>query len=460
MIDGVKFKCENIEAGSWQNNPLLDFGLYVSDRTGEILKQRKEAEYKHLRFIETPNKDGETTRLVVGSLHKHSNADGNNYNDFSFDQLCNTLNDLSIDFDIKLDKAQIQTLEIGVNIELDYSPEIIFKTAVCHKGKPFDSIDKKSRKFGVICDRTDYAIKLYDKGLQSGIKGKHILRYEIKLHRSRPLEPYNIRTLADLQDVEKVAPLIQILQAHIKETVFFDYSFNTSNLSESKQIKWLQYSNPRYWEALDKRAYYKARKQYKSLIDKYKCIDWQSFLYKKVTQKYNELLDQTPQQQTPSTPEKTEKASRKKGTFSTFKYLMENVPTGRCKAKRKKNEVKEVCKCVSCGRELIGQKKGSRFCSEKIYGKEARKCRNKDSNKRLTIKRKIYRAMENKEQMLLITYQYNGNTYSDTLATSEINLSKEWLDNVVSVECVEPPTNKQLTGKKARKSLKKYLNHN
>ncbi|HSH65812.1 MAG TPA: hypothetical protein VLB84_08445, partial [Bacteroidia bacterium] len=39
-----------------------------------------------------------------------------------------------------------------------------------------------------------------------------------------------------------------------------------------------------------------------------------------------------------------------------------------------------IIKCLSCGRNITNQKKGSMFCSEKIYGKEAKKCRNMQSN--------------------------------------------------------------------------------
>lgn len=45
--------------------------------------------------------------------------------------------------------------------------------------------------------------------------------------------------------------------------------------------------------------------------------------------------------------------------------------------------------CLTCGRDITNQKTGSKFCSEKLYGREAKKCRNMDSNPRNHIKRKI-----------------------------------------------------------------------
>ncbi|HEY8401336.1 MAG TPA: hypothetical protein VIK89_08745 [Cytophagaceae bacterium] len=54
-----------------------------------------------------------------------------------------------------------------------------------------------------------------------------------------------------------------------------------------------------------------------------------------------------------------------------------------------KSETDNKRYCKSCGRDISGQKLNSVFCSEKIFGKEAKKCRNKDSNPRNHVKRKI-----------------------------------------------------------------------
>ena len=53
-----------------------------------------------------------------------------------------------------------------------------------------------------------------------------------------------------------------------------------------------------------------------------------------------------------------------------------------------KNIEVEERKCFSCGRNISNQKKGSKFCSEKVYGKEAKRCRNVDSNPRNNFKQR------------------------------------------------------------------------
>ena len=38
--------------------------------------------------------------------------------------------------------------------------------------------------------------------------------------------------------------------------------------------------------------------------------------------------------------------------------------------------------CLSCGRIIINPRKNQKFCSELVYGKDGKQCRNKDSNPR------------------------------------------------------------------------------
>lgn len=457
MIDGVKCSCVNLNADVWRNNPLLDFGLWVSETTGETLTARRLAKADSLQFIISPTQTGGFSCSITGSLHKFKNKNGMNWNDFTFSELCRTLDNLSTNFNIQLDTTFIHSIEIGVNMELDFNPYIILKSVICHKGKAFNYLDKKDKRLGLICEHTDYAIKLYDKGHQSKIseRNKYVLRFEVKLHRHRLLNPYDIATLNDLKSAEKVAPLISLLLERLDEIIFFDFSYKPKNLSKAKAESWQKYSNPNYWANLNFNRYYKARKKYAELIIKYNCIDWAKFVSKRTTEKWVELaeLKQKNRRVFPQVFEAIE--SRKKASFSNLEYVLENLAKGEVKKrekKRKKNDTeKEPCCCITCGRQLTGQKTGSRFCSEKIYGKDAKKCRNKDSNRRLSLKRKINRAME-KEKMLRITYKENGQEYTDILGANEILVTREWLDKIVSIDVLEPQQ-KELTGKGAKEYL-------
>ena len=44
-------------------------------------------------------------------------------------------------------------------------------------------------------------------------------------------------------------------------------------------------------------------------------------------------------------------------------------------------EIEQVIReCVTCGRDISKQKKGSKYCSEKSHGRKAKQCRNRQSN--------------------------------------------------------------------------------
>lgn len=458
MIDGVKCSCIGLDAKLWRANPLLDFGLYVSENTGELRTQRREAKYRSLRFVLTPQQEYGFSCSIVGSLHKYNNGDNTNFNDFTFSELSDTLHDLQHTFNINLNKTNIHSLEIGVNIQLDYNPEIILKNVICHKGRAFDNLDRKNRKLGLICTYTDYAIKLYDKGQQNKIAelGKYVLRCELKINRHRILEPFGISTLADLTDINKVTSLLTLLTDRLNEIVFFDFSYKGTGLTECKRLNWERYSNPKYWGNLTPKNYYKARKKYTELLQKYKCVNWSKFILKHTTKKWLELsqIKHKKGRHFPHLLRGIE--STKRAKFSNLEYMLENVTTGDVFKVKENEHGNSPIYCINCGRKITGQKRGSFFCSERLYGKDAKRCRNKDSNKRLAIKRKIQRAM-NKDLMLVVTYQYNGIEYSDTLGANEISVTREWLDRVKSVVVLHPQPS-TLTNQEAKDYLQTISN--
>lgn len=407
MIDGFKCSCLGVSVTDWINNPQLDFCLSVSESTGELLTQRKEAKCGALYFVISPTAGGSLSCSVTGSLHKHSRENQQNADDFTFTELCDTLNRLHREFGINLSNAAIHSIEIGVNIRLAYPPKQVFKAAICHKGKAFNSLDRRDKKLGLICEHTDYAIKLYDKGYQNNQPEQNILRYELKLKRQRMLEPYSIRTLADLQCAKNVILLLDLLIEKLNEIIFFDFSFKVNRLTSKQRLNWERYSNPKYWESLNRFAYCKARKRFAELREKYGASNKTDMLTELTVKKWIDLFKEKhktglrfPQVlKAPMYKILRHMKADEKVTFSNLEYLLENV-TSNPAPKNQKNDTKvleglevtfkekEKRFCISCGREITNQRKDSRFCSERLYGKQAKKCRNKDSNKRLAERRK------------------------------------------------------------------------
>ncbi|MFR0678097.1 hypothetical protein [Dysgonomonas mossii] len=59
-----------------------------------------------------------------------------------------------------------------------------------------------------------------------------------------------------------------------------------------------------------------------------------------------------------------------------------------------------------------------------------------------------------KDLVLRITYKVEENEYSDILGTNEINITREWLDRIVSVEVLDSSMPK-MAGEKAKEYLQK-----
>lgn len=460
MIDGLKCVCGGIVPAVWTDSPFLNFGVLVSEHSGELLSTTKQAEYNGLTF----RISGDNSRLclIYGSLHKYYN-NGDNSNNYTLEALKDTIADLSARFGIDPQATIIQRIEIGLNIPLDYSPQIIIKAAIAYKYRGFDTIrDHARRRFGKICEFSDYAVKLYDKGRQCG-KNANILRFELVLYRARAL-PKGIVTLYDISRADNYTALGQMLLETISNIIFYDFKYKGDGLTPFAWSHFQQYSNPNYWEKLTKAARTRAARRYRAKIAEYGLIDWAAFLIQKSDKILAKLQQKQAEAGQPFPQEKRQKQAQGGATFSTLDCLYTKVaPTnGRgnlCKAdingggshRTKCDNVRRYC--VVCGRDISAQRAGSRFCSERLFGKEARQCRNKDSNRRLSIKRKIYKAMrENK--YLAITYEYNGVCYSDILAPAEIDLRREVLDSIKEIFIIDRPT-KRIRGKEAIEYLQK-----
>lgn len=479
MLDGFKCSCVGLNPETWLNNPALDFGLSVSANTGELLTNRTQAKADSLTFTVSEYTSGLKSCSLAGSLHEFHNAPGcYNWNRFYYPEVLQTLNSLESKYNIDLSRAEIHGLEIGVNLHLNRPPQEIFRSAICHNGKSFEASDGRNKQLGIKCFHTDYEIKLYDKGKQSRVEktNGYILRVELRVTRQRLLEPYGVRTLADLKCVEKVAAFLELLTSKLSGIIFFDFSFKASSLSDSKRLNWERFGNPKYWETLNKNKAYKARQKLAELTTKYGAIDNGGLLLKNVCNEWLLLVGLEQKDGRiicrPESENIWNCKHTKQATIADLEYVVEKVAIGDHKTKIKiplyqttkkrvkipvssseKEKPKERCFCATCGREITHLKAGARFCSEKERGKAARQCRNADSNRRLSIKRKLQKAMKEEKLLRIIYTDEHGNEYSDMLGANEVNPRREWLDRVLSVEVLDEAKKEVLQGDEAKKYL-------
>ena len=462
MIDGFKCSCLGLASSLWKKNKQLEFILPVSESTGEVIRRKAEAKYKGLTFVISPTSSGNETCSMSGSLHKFKNNGVHNYDDFSFPEILASLDELETRFDIKLCNTHLYNLEIGFN--LSCKPQHIIKSAICCKNVAFEPLISGLRHLGKVCIFDDYEIKLYDKSKQFPVVKEPVLRVELKIKRSRLLCDCGIETLADLKKIECIKNLVSLLIDKLTNCIFFDFQFKPSGITQKQLLIWQRYSNPNYWEDLNRKLRYKAKTRYTELVTKYGAKDYGVILVGLIREKSKELL-QSKRKKGGRFPQIAEdKKAYEKATFSKLEYMSENVPPNSKNTpepmeeenKGKNLNKHRYCKC--CGRDITHQRNGSIFCSEKYFGKEAKKCRNKDSNRRMIIKRKIKNAME-KDKMLQVVYiDSEGVEYSDILAARELNVTREWLERVVSVTVLNEPEKETKTGTAAREYVEALSN--
>ncbi len=419
MFDGIKIKCNDV-ADKLLKNDLLRFVSPLDETTGEI-KPNKTAIYQNLRFgVGTLNNANRTPYAnIKGSLHKYYNNGIHNANDFTFIDVANVIKELSEKFKIVPENTSITNIEIGVNINLSIPVSKFLKMLVSMPNDKFKDYKIGKIKVGKQFETTDKIIKIYDKGKLIGTnkiilpETNNLLRIEVKYKRIRPLQvKYGIKTLTDLTDFEKIKNLNNELLSIFENIIMYEKDIDTKKLTTKQLLRLKDYINPLYWEDLsDNETVHKKRhhkEQYRKFLDRYSIQKYKNEVLKLITEKWN-LLINVQQINTPQFPKLNE--LNKADKYPSISNVNKSWKTGGKSSKDKNNKNNEIDNiklpdfqtektqiekrfCKNCGREISHQKKDSKFCSEKYFGKSAKKCRNKASNKNRQNKRIEKRQVE------------------------------------------------------------------
>jgi hypothetical protein len=494
MIDGIKSLHPYLLPEVWDNSSLLGFGITVDRETGEVMSAARIAIYKGLRFEMRPAITGNSTTLMLnGSLHKYYNQGEHNANDFPFSALLSTITELSTTFGIEPSMATLHGLEVGVNIKLPFSPLRVFKQVVCYRNKPFTQIDKHNKRLGFICCLCDYEVKLYDKQAQSKQLGGYVLRFEIKVKKMRYLRPYQIFTMADLTNGDKIYKLLHLLIEVLQGIVFFDYSIDPKKLTRRELKQYLIFGNPVSWQTMNKCMLTRNRQRLNDLMHKHSRRQLKALLTGWIFDTWNGLFNGSieAEKMQPFHQLSYPDYANKNATFSHLEYKQEkvapiinnipveneqqNIRTSFNNTSKKNNDIysaksaqincavsAHLKHCKTCGRDISGQRPASLFCSERIHGPMARKCRNKDSNRRRDYKRIINKAII-MQNFISLTYQVGMATYTDTLHPSELAITKPWLDKITRIDILPTARGEKpetITGKKAKEYLQSLTSKN
>lgn len=260
MIDFIKCWLKYVCIDTLLESSELEFNSIVSHKTGEIGKQI--AVYNNLKFV--INK-GRVT--LQGSLHKYKNGGEHNYDDFTWEELTQVLQDLKEKFNIRLEECILLNLEIGVNIIIPIACYLILNNLMFHYGKSFKDVNIKNGNYKIVKHQR-YSVKVYDKGLQYKIEDR-ILRFELHYTKMIDLNKKGIHTLQDLIKEEHYNTFLTMLITEWEKILLFDCTINAEKLSKHiRNKKLLEWNNIRFWEGLtQKQARDRQKKSYNKVVE-------------------------------------------------------------------------------------------------------------------------------------------------------------------------------------------------
>lgn len=456
MIDFVKIYVSNKVAEKWLNTPCLKFSIDVFYNTGEISKNKVIAKYKGLTFtiFYKDNTHTNVARLqVVGSLHKYWNSGKHNFNDFTFYDLVNIIEDLENKFYINPNISTVHNLEFGVNICLPFSVSELLLNLVAYKNKDFKTLSNGRKRIGKQVVNQKHRIKIYDKGKQSNLQVKNLARFEMHYNKMAELKKYGIVTLQDLTDIHKITPLISELLNFWDNIIYYDKSINLKNLSPTQQKRVLYSATPRNWIEFGKRQRTRAKKRFNELMNLHGSTSqkdisslivskWQQLATKKCPPFIHPKKNMQQQKSVHLLPVsmygyKVDKTTLKKpppkSSKNTHKKTVVLLPiiTIKKSPSKKRN-------CKNCKTDITHKKKNAKYCSKK--------CNNKFNGNKRTVKRqkrilqektalkKLLLIIQKRNFDLWITYKEANILYTDFLTSKEIRTVKEWVKKIQTVK--------------------------
>ena len=393
MFDFVKTNIKNILPEELIHNRLLNFAITV-DSEGEI--KNRIAEYNNLKFKIV----NERFINLNGSVHKYYNEGVHNYNDFTIRNFVDVCKDLSQKFDINPFLTTLHNLEFGINVILPFDTNSVLDSIISYKGKEYEMERYNGRGYLLRFTFDHYELKIYNKGLQYQ-QTENILRFEIKVKKMEYFKKRNIKIhdLSDLLNIENYTKLNKCLLNAFSEVLMYDNTIKLKELPPRERTVLINGKNPKFWTELKQQGkeIKKKRSRFKNLVLKYGKQKLQETIHTIIVQnsvKVTSINTSTEREITEYLNQFQIKSVPKVTDFETANLISNSTQSNTSNIRLQPPPITRNCK--TCGREITNQKKGSVFCSELLYGKQAKKCRNDKSNpfnNRLKKEKRMYSGL-------------------------------------------------------------------
>ena len=275
------------------DNNLVDLTSKINMLTGELMEYPKKGKDLNLDVTITP-----LSASIIGSIHKYKNLledNGNqNYDDFNFCQIQETIGGLIKKFNIQRD-TKLTYVEFGFNLVVSKDPQIILDNNVLMNNY---KAPNRNEKFGGKGDYkqfilTDYSIKIYNKSKPFKLES-NVLRVELKIVKKRLLNSLGIQCLEDLLDKKVLKSLFRLFIEHFEGLIIVD-DFKYEKVSEKDRNKLNGYMSPNYWIRIKSEKSPKQisglKTDFINILNKYQLLEMKNEIREKLNAKFIELLD-------------------------------------------------------------------------------------------------------------------------------------------------------------------------
>lgn len=190
---------------------------------------------------------------ISGSIHKYLNYDefsddSHNYDDFTYDRLSYSIDDLMDRLELSPDKLSIHNIEIGVNIDLGIPPQDYFDKVLNHKYKLPETKHFGGKGYLLQWQYDDYIVKNYHKQLQYGLD-RQIVRFELKVMAMKHLNRLGHYYLSDLKNPEILLHFCSKLVEAFSNVMFIEH-VPRFKLSPMELNQYTNYIDRFYWRDL------------------------------------------------------------------------------------------------------------------------------------------------------------------------------------------------------------------
>ena len=399
MIDRIFF---TLPPGTLDNCPFLLFQQTV-EATGELCKWRV-AKWGAFE-IKVHNYSGRIE--VRGSLHKYWSK-SHNGGPFPRWAVAQAVQQLAAELKFNPVQGVLCGVEFGANVPMPTPAKGLLCRVILHsrKGCPPKVPTSSHNRRGLMreVEAQQYYLKAYDKEAQlddssNDTTGGEALRVELKVCTMQQLKQAGVRTLADLAHPAKLEAMGKLLFGHWDSLLFAAPGELPATLRTADRHLLERAARVGYWEGLPVPQLRVQVKRYRKVYAQ--CVVDEAL--KAATQGIRSVWQQLLHQPEPVAAVATIielPASQLNPLCKVLSFQQEREdaapplvnatgaggllpsPPARLAADDDDRLTTAARCCQTCGRVLTSSSSRAKFCSERVWGAAAKKCRNADSNPR------------------------------------------------------------------------------